>query len=297
MMPPDLAQGYGDWRAPKHDGGLLVWPDPATLPAVAAENRAKIDRAGDLAFAGTDLRTLRDRARAFVGHDGDAPLFVTGHQSELHHPGVWVKNAVVHAAANAAGGGGLHVAVDTDQPKHLTLRWPGFEMPVSDDPHRRGAAWAGLVEPPTPAHLETLLSAADLPANVAEFLADCRRFLIDQRDSPSPMTLPAVLADAGHKLDWRLGLRHSVVMLSGLLECESWAALVLEVARDAGSFRDDYNAALREHRAANGPRRRTGRCRTWRRASCRSGSTTSPPADAPARRPATCQATSTRRGC
>ena len=249
-MPTDAdtshGQAYGDWSAPKHDGALLVWPEAGTLGGAAARNAQLVDQAGELQFAGLTLRELRDLARRFVGHDS-GPLILTGHQSELHHPGVWVKNAVI----DAVPGNALHVAVDTDQPKHLALRWPGVALPVTDDPRLRSAAWAGLLDPPSPAHLNAA-DAADPPPLVVEWIADCRRYLIDQRDSPSPMTLAGMLADAGHRLDWRLGLRHSVVMLSGLLECEAWAAVVLEIARDAEGFAGDYNAALREHRAANG---------------------------------------------
>ena len=48
--------------------------------------------------------------------------------------------------------GGSVVAVDTDAPKHLVLRFPGFSEPFTDDPALLDAHWADLLSPPTPAH-------------------------------------------------------------------------------------------------------------------------------------------------
>ncbi len=250
VVSSDHGQAYGQWIAPKSDGDLLVWPDAASLADTAKETRRALD-AALVALLDRPLGEWRTEMRSFLGA-GDGPVVMTGHQSELHHPGVWVKNAVIHAVAEAAGGSAWHVAVDTDAPKHLKLRWPGFVGKISDDPRLHGAAWTGQLEPPTPAHLDELLAADGLPKNVESFLLDIRRYLIDQRDGPSPMNLPAAMADAFHKLDWSLGLRYSTVMASGLFESPGWAATVLHVAGDAERFAQHYNAALAGHRSDRG---------------------------------------------
>src|SRR5205814_1365274 len=48
----------------------------------------------------------------------------TGHQIELYHPGVWAKDAFINALATKLNAVAYHFAIDTDAPKHLTLRWP-----------------------------------------------------------------------------------------------------------------------------------------------------------------------------
>ena len=245
-------QAYGRWIAPKSDGDLLIWPEASTLADLAQKNRASLDAASHVKLLGRPLPELRREAQAFLGVSTGGPVVMTGHQSELHHPGVWVKNAVIHSVAEAAGGEAWHVAVDTDAPKHLTLRWPGFEGKISDDPRLHGAAWTGLLEQPSPAHLDELLDAPDLPPRVAEFLRDVRRYLVDQRDGPSPMSLPAAMADGFHKLDWDLGLRYSTVMASGLFESPAWATLILHIATDVERFAASYNAALADHRRERG---------------------------------------------
>lgn len=251
-----LDQAYGHWVAPKYDGALMIWPEAATLADVAEANRRQLDAAA-VTIHGRALPEWRQIARAFVGHRAEAPLVATGHQCELHHPGVWVKNTLINAVAEKAGGEArcLHLAVDLDAPKHLKLKWPGFEAPITDDDRIHSAAWSGLLDPPTPAHLATLESATEAAVErglasplLLEFLANCRRYLIDQRDSPSPMSLAGMMADAEHRIDWELGLRHDVQMLSGLLGCEAWAALVCHLAADADGFADAYNAALKDYR-------------------------------------------------
>ena len=52
------------------------------------------------------------------------PLVVTGHQPELFHPGVWVKNFATAAIARAHGGLGLNLIVDNDLPKSASIRVP-----------------------------------------------------------------------------------------------------------------------------------------------------------------------------
>jgi hypothetical protein len=107
---------YADWRAPAHDGGVLLWPAANELLADAERNHALLSKS-DALIQGVPLRDLRRQLRAFAGHTNDDQLlFSTGHQTELHHPGVWAKNALIDAAARRTGGAAYHVAVDTDEP-------------------------------------------------------------------------------------------------------------------------------------------------------------------------------------
>jgi len=52
--------------------------------------------------------------RQWLGHDDAQHLIATGHQTELHHPGVWAKNALIDAVAGKLGGRAFHFAVDTE---------------------------------------------------------------------------------------------------------------------------------------------------------------------------------------
>lgn len=254
---PDTSrrQTYGQWQAPGNDAALLVWPRADQLAALARENRARLDAADKVRIGGVPLPQLRGAARAFVGHHEDAPLIATGHQCELHHPGVWIKNVLTAAVAEAGGGSAVHFAVDTDAPKHLKLKWPGFSAPISDDLHLNGAAWTGLLDPPTPQHLDRLLDAAAgavKAGSVLEVLESCRSYIVDQRDAIGPMSLPAMTSNAQHQLDWSLGVRYSMLLLSGVLESEAWLRFVCHIAGDAGAFATAYNATLADYRREAG---------------------------------------------
>ena len=108
-------------RAPATDGGLLVDPPWAGVLGLAEANADRLagwdyDVQGRSALR---LRALARRevlqlAREFLRRHGladapgaaapadppDIPLIVTGHQPELFHPGVWVKNFAASAIAS-----------------------------------------------------------------------------------------------------------------------------------------------------------------------------------------------------
>ena len=143
---------YADWKAPDEDGQLLIWPDAQTLMRETRENQQRLAVSATL-IQNIPLGELRARQRKWIGHTpDDQALIATGHQTELYHPGVWVKDVLINAIARKLGGQAWHFAVDTDSPKHLHLRWPGGSMPITDDPRLNSAAWTGLLDGPTPAH-------------------------------------------------------------------------------------------------------------------------------------------------
>ena len=132
-------------KAPSNDGGVLVDPSPS---AAAGQIAANADRLGgwDHDFQGRRAKWLRSSvrqevaalARGFLARHSlsgsshaiaalgrsDCPLIVTGHQPELFHPGVWIKNFVADSIAGASGGVGLNLIVDNDIPKSTSIVVP-----------------------------------------------------------------------------------------------------------------------------------------------------------------------------
>src|SRR5688572_22460964 len=151
---PSPATTYPDWKAPAEDGQVLLWPEPKEILAHMRENQARLSSAADVRLQGVPLPELRKRQRAWIGHADDAqPLIASGHQTELYHPGVWVKDVLANLAAERLAGQAYHFAVDTDSPKHLNVRWPGYTQPLTDDPNITSAEWSGLLDAPSPAHV------------------------------------------------------------------------------------------------------------------------------------------------
>jgi hypothetical protein len=137
-------------RAPAADGGLLVDPHPGAVGQQVAANVARLAE-WDHDFQGRRARRLREQVRREVlglageflsrhGLDGPAslaeaarpsgrPLIVTGHQPELFHPGVWVKNFAAGAIAGARRGLALNLIVDNDLPRGASIRVPARQGP------------------------------------------------------------------------------------------------------------------------------------------------------------------------
>src|SRR5262245_35731112 len=124
---------YPDWKAPREDGAVLIWPEPRQLILDTLENQKRLSTS-EVRVQNVPLFELRRIARQWLGHDDTRPLIGDGHQAELHHPGVWVKRVLSHQAASRLSASSAHFAIDTDAPKHLALRWIGNAAPITDDP-------------------------------------------------------------------------------------------------------------------------------------------------------------------
>ncbi len=252
----ELASQYADWKAPKGDGQWLLWPEPVRLIEQTLANQKSLSKAG-ARVQGVPLSDWRREARRFVGVDDQTPLVATGHQAELHHAGVWVKNLVINALGGRMGGRAFHFAVDTDEPKHLNLRWPvaggQVSLAVTDDPALTTAAWSGQLASPSPMHVKRL-EAQFLEASsgwgfepmAGQVLATLRTLSMEEPP------LPAATTNAVHQLDWSLGLRHDALLLSPMLETDAWLALAHHLMSRAGEVAGAYNAALADYRRING---------------------------------------------
>src|SRR5438874_397518 len=96
----EMAERYQDWKAPSQDGAVLVWPGAKQFFEDTGENQRRLRGADAVRVGGVALSEVREHMRGWLGHrEADRPIIATGHQSELYHAGVWVKNAVIDAAA------------------------------------------------------------------------------------------------------------------------------------------------------------------------------------------------------
>ncbi|HEV7299133.1 MAG TPA: hypothetical protein VGN72_07190 [Tepidisphaeraceae bacterium] len=244
---------YADWKAPTGDGQTLIWPEPAALLQQTRDNAKHLGHATQVRIQNVPLPELRTRMREWIGHtDADKPLIATGHQTELYHPGVWAKHAMMDALSRIAGGDGYFFAVDTDAPKHLQLRWPGGGAPITDDPDITKADWSGRLAQPTPAHLAQLQHDLHAAAGSWDFKPAAEPFFASMTKlALEDVTLSNALTNATHALDWSLGLRHHAMLASPIFFAEPFLALAHHVCANAGEFAAAYNAALHEYRDEN----------------------------------------------
>ncbi|MCZ2343519.1 MAG: hypothetical protein LC104_17255 [Bacteroidales bacterium] len=125
------------YRAPTANRAVLADPSRLLWPQLVQENRHRLATAM-VRIDGEPLHAFREQARTeilAVAHatqspvetdtkSDDAPLVVSGHQPELFHPGVWVKNFALCGLAQRVSGVSLNLVVDNDTLKSSALRIP-----------------------------------------------------------------------------------------------------------------------------------------------------------------------------
>ena len=130
----------GRIRAPRAHGAVESAPPLAQMTAAVASNQSLFDRAKPK-ILGRDWQELRREAgeaavqaaiayHAKSGQPVDLPasrsIVMAGHQPELFHPGVWVKNFALQGLARSSQAIALNLVVDNDAVKASTLRLPAL---------------------------------------------------------------------------------------------------------------------------------------------------------------------------
>jgi len=243
----------GQWKAPSEDGEVLIWPDVGDIEKQTLANQKLLGEAHGVRIGGVPLPEIRQWMRRWIDAPTDRPLIGAGHQLELFHPGVWAKNILIDQLAKKMGGAAYQFSIDTDEPKHLELRWPGGGRPITDDLKLPIAQWTGLLDAPTPAHVRMI--EKELSATSGEW--GFRPMALDFLHSVKRLTLEIprlapLLISAMHELDWSLGLRHSAMAVEPLWESEGYLLCVHHLAARAGEFAAEYNAVLHDYRTEKG---------------------------------------------
>jgi hypothetical protein len=275
-------------RAPAADGALLADPPAGEIRRVLAENRRALTD-WNYDFQGRSASWLRLEARrhaiadarSFLSQYGaavpeetsgssveaadDLPLIVTGHQPELFHPGVWVKNFAAAAIARAVGGRALNLIVDNDLPKSASIRVPS-------DPARH-VSRANRVEYDDGRRGEVPFEDLDVAdeACFARFPDGVRKVLAGDGVAdpvldefwPLAMSRRAEISNRGrrfalarHDEEARWGYVNHELPLGSLCEEESFLWFVSHILAQLPRFQEIHNEALAEYRAAYGIRSR-----------------------------------------
>lgn len=248
------SNAYPKLAAPTADGELLLWPEPHEMLRQTWENHRQLREQAEVKLAGVPLGRLRGWLRRWIGHHEDGrPIIANGHQTELYHPGVWVKNVVVDAAARRIGGVAVHFAVDTDAPKHLQYKWPGAAQVLTDDPAVLSARWSALVQGPSPGHVETMKRQVNAAAAAWGYSPAWDEFFGSLGEMAGKGgDLSTVLTSAHLAADRALGLRHQALVVSPLWRTTAYLVFVYDICSRAGEYAANYNSALAEFRRSHG---------------------------------------------
>jgi hypothetical protein len=263
-------------RAPSNDGGLLAVPPLGEVSAHFARDAARFAdwdhdfqgrRAGIL--RGLAHREVMMAACKFLRRNGldvpeiapcsgehvITPLVITGHQPELFHPGVWVKNFATAALARAHGGLGLNLIVDNDLPKSSSIRvpragknrirmarvefdlWKG-EMPYEDLEVHDETLFASFGE-----RVRQALGGAIADPLIADFWPRA----VSRTKSQKALGMRISLARRELEGSW--GICNLEVPLSDVCQTEGFFWFASHLLAHLPRFQQVHNAALAEYRA------------------------------------------------
>jgi hypothetical protein len=260
---------------PAGHGELLARPAYSQWADLARHNHAA---AAGWAFtvagrSAADVRSLArrealDAAASFsarLGVDVDAPgspdelIVATGHQPELYHPGVWIKDFLLQRLAEETGASAFDVVVDSDGFDTLSVSSPCLQPDV----HRCtqylavGSRDSCFVCSPVPSEHEVAdwiaavaLQLESLPApsirrHFAEFASALRSARADAHD------LAELVTFARRRFEAAAGTSYLELPATSMCASEAFSAFVVDMALDAPRFHAAYNGALADYRSIN----------------------------------------------
>lgn len=244
------------WRAPTDDGAVLCDPPPDQFGSLLDHNRRLFAAAGGIEIGGLSLAELRRLARAELGLTGD--VLLAGHQPELFHPGVWLKNFALHHLGRRFGLTPVNLVVDSDAVKSTSLR-----LPVLDpDPAAVRLVDVPFDTPPAgepfedrPVRDEGLFRS--LPDRVAPLVAGwgfepiLREVWAATTAGASPAVLLGDRLMAGRRaIEHRWGCHNIEVPLSTVCGTAAFGRFFGHVLTRLPEFHAAYNDAVRAYRRA-----------------------------------------------
>lgn len=255
--------------APTGDGAVLVEPPLDALGQTIANNIER-RRAFDYDVQGRTLTELSALARqelvrearrytssyrdVNVAGDGEK-LFLAGHQPQLFHPGVWIKNFALGAVARAAGATPINLVVDSDSVKSSSLLVP-TGSPAA--PRAEQVAFDRRLPPiafeERSIHDREVFESfgtravEHLREIVPHPLVETFWPMVVERAKPANGNLGACLAQARHRLEGQWGLQTLELPQSRVCQTEAFAWFAAHVLANLPRLWNIYNDALAEYR-------------------------------------------------
>jgi hypothetical protein len=265
----------GRLRASPQNGAIVAQPPLSDAGAMLESNRHLFQKAvPDL--LGQSWNELRSRARdaaiaaakAYfvrtgepIPDVGDISLVMAGHQPELFHPGVLIKNFALNGLARSYGATPLNLVVDNDTAKTTALRLPALEP----KPHVVNVSfdhWAGEVQYEERSIRDEALFES-LPEHAAPYMRNWNftpllpKFWAEVcRQAPRAPILGDRLAGARRVWERRWGCHNLEVPVSAVCGTEPFAWFACHLLRYLPRFHAAYNDCVKEFRARYGIRSR-----------------------------------------
>ncbi|MEE2642167.1 MAG: hypothetical protein VX768_16175 [Planctomycetota bacterium] len=260
-------------RAPKRDGESVLLPEGSCQSLLEANRgfAGKTDIGFPLDFSETRRLArveLVKQAHRFTSQyanieplDDPNLLFLTGHQPELFHPGVWFKNFVLHRLAairNESGGRvalAVNLLVDNDLCDEVSLVVPAGNR---DCPKKQSIS-LDADSPPLPFEVRswrTPVSSPEFIRRVQSAMGSLSghdrlltRFLAHLDEARRGKTLVGEsFAEARHRLEMEHGISNLEIPLSRICESLPFRKFLAAMIVEGRQLHREYNASLRQFR-------------------------------------------------
>jgi hypothetical protein len=270
-------------RVPREDATLLAIPPLAEVPSLIDTNASLLNET-PIEIAGRPLASLRRETRQqalasaaeFTARlIGKEPEFSTvervlasGHQPELFHPGVWIKNFATSHLARQTSSTGLNLIVDSDTIGSCRIRMPNgnrkqpvFNQLAFDTP-REVKPWeeakildhelfASFADRATAALKEFDETDSPIVPLIARVWPRAVEHAVKTGSLSESLSLVRIL------LEREFGHGNAELPVSQLCQLESFSWFAADVLLRAAEFREIHNRTLAEYRKVNRIRSRT----------------------------------------
>ena len=263
---------------PAGSGELLVRPAFEAWARLAKDNH-RVAQGWAFEVATRPAGDVRAQARAellavasgFSGRLGvpvDAPgdpadlIVMTGHQPEIYHPGVWVKDFLLQSVADQSGATAVDVVVDSDGFDSVGVSFPCLVPEVRRCTQTLAVASKDecFASAPVPSAedveqfceaVERQVSTLPTPA-VAHCFAVFAQALRGARQSSGD--LGEYLTKVRRHYEASAGTRYLELPATMFARTEAFATFVVDLALSGERFVSAYNSALADYRRINGVR-------------------------------------------
>lgn len=258
MSSSSKDETYLHFRAPRQHGETFCIPNPSEVSLGISSNSALLS-SSETRILDVALPELRTKARQELANccsiPVDRPWIVSGHQPELFHPGVWLKNFVLDRWAHDFHAVALNLVVNHDVCNNVGVRVPSVgESGVLDtqtitwDSHARGVPWERhhvqdrkLFDSFGERICRSIRSIGFTP--LAESIWQQAMSLVD-----SQLAVGNVFAEARHSIEKKHGLQTTEFFSNHLVRTEGFRLLLLHLITHRDRFRRIHNEALEHYR-------------------------------------------------
>ncbi|WP_296451614.1 hypothetical protein [Rubinisphaera sp.] len=256
------------YRVPRGDEQFLIEPALSVTPELISKNHKLLNNS-EIAIWGKTLSQWRTQARTELVEQKSCHCsnhrslvsklwILTGHQPELIHPGVLIKNMLVDHVAKLVGGLGMHITIDSDTVKSRRISIPSeknetlIKQQIVVDNWPIGMPWQEIgirnreLFDSFPDRVQSRLSPLKQPNVLDAYWRSVSEHAVSSGD------IVDGLIAGRQSIERELGITNQELRLTDLAVTDSFHSFLAHIICDARKFCSIYNQALASYRERYG---------------------------------------------